>query len=106
MVERGARALSVSGGFGYCGNWLTATSGSDSFVAGTLGAGAEWAFAGNWSLKAEYMFIGLGDHDTLTSCASAFLASGATVVGGPFCFNHSFGGIHTAKLGVNFRFGP
>lgn len=24
VVERGARALSVSGGFGYCGNWLTA----------------------------------------------------------------------------------
>src|SRR5437588_739546 len=64
-----------------CGNWLISTAVSDTVTAGTVGGGVEWAFANNWSVKAEYMFIGLGDHDTLTSCASAFLASGATVVG-------------------------
>jgi hypothetical protein len=71
----------------------------------TVGGGVEWAFAANWSIKAEYMFVGL-DNDDLRSCGSATLASGATVRGGPFCFNHSFGGIHTAKVGLNFRFGP
>jgi hypothetical protein len=34
------------------------------------------------------------------------LASGAIVPGGPFCFGHSFSGIHTAKLGLNWRFSP
>jgi len=32
--------------------------------------------------------------------------SGATLAGGPFCFNNTFGGIHTAKIGLNYRFGP
>jgi outer membrane immunogenic protein len=63
-----------------CGNWLIATtSSSDTFTAGTLGAGAEWAFAGNWSLKAEYMYIGLGDTHTITTCGVATTPAGATV---------------------------
>jgi outer membrane immunogenic protein len=66
----------------------------------------EWAFTNNWSVKGEYMFIGLGDRDVITTCGSATVASGATVPGGPFCFNHAFGGIHTAKIGLNYRFGP
>ena len=49
------------------------------------------------------MFIGRGA--TLTTCGSAFTAAGATVGGGPFCFNHEFTGIHTAKVGLNYRFG-
>jgi len=39
------------------------------------------------------------------ACGLATLASGATVGGGPFCFDHDFGGIHTAKVGLNYRFG-
>jgi outer membrane immunogenic protein len=27
------------------------------------------------------------------------------VSGGPFCFDHDFSGIHTAKVGLNYRFG-
>jgi hypothetical protein len=33
------------------------------------------------------------------------IASGATVRGGPFCFDHDFSGNHTAKVGLNYRFG-
>ena len=62
-------------------------------------------FASNWSVKAEYMFIGLGDRHVSTTCGSASLASGATVGGGQFCFDHEFPGIHTAKIGLNYRFG-
>lgn len=89
-----------------CGNWLISTSGSDTFTTGTLGGGVEWAFASNWSVKVEYMFIGLGGDDGLTTCGLATLASGAPVPGGQFCFNHDFsdGGIHTAKIGLNYRF--
>ena len=89
-----------------CGNWLTSTSVSKTVTTGTVGGGIEWAFAGNWSVKAEYMFVGLGDLHTETSCSNATLATGAVVGGGPFCFNHDFQGIHTAKIGLNYRFGP
>jgi outer membrane immunogenic protein len=70
-----------------------------------LGGGLEWALASNWSVKAEYMFIGLGDRHVSTTCGSANLGSGATVGGGQFCFDHEFSGIHTAKIGLNYRFG-
>lgn len=86
-----------------CGNWLIATSADDKVTTWTVGGGIEWAFAGNWSVKAEYMFIALDEK--LTSSAIATLASGATVGGGPFSFDHDFGGIHTAKVGLNYRFG-
>jgi outer membrane immunogenic protein len=87
-----------------CGNWLIGTAtGSDTRTTWTIGGGIEWAFDNNWSIKGEYMFIGLDE--TLASCGTATLASGAVVGGGPFCFGHSFEGIHTAKLGVNYRFG-
>src|SRR5215813_901613 len=29
---------------------------------------------------------------------------GVAVSGGQFCFNHEFPGIHTAKIGLNYRF--
>jgi outer membrane immunogenic protein len=89
-----------------CGNWLISTSASTNTVTtATLGGGIEWAFADNWSIKGEYMFIGLGDHHSLSSCGSAIAPAGNVVGGGPFCFNHEFGGIHTAKVGLNYRFG-
>ena len=68
----------------------------------TIGGGLEWAFAANWSVKAEYRFIGLDD--TRTSCGVATVASEAAVAGGPFCFNQHFDGINTAKIGLNYRF--
>jgi outer membrane immunogenic protein len=88
-----------------CGNWLISTSDSKTITTATLGGGLEWAFASNWSVKAEYMFIGLGDRHVSTTCGFASLASGATVGGGQFCFDHEFPGIHTAKIGLNYRFG-
>jgi outer membrane immunogenic protein len=86
-----------------CGNWLIATAADKTVTTGTIGGGVEWAFAPNWSIKGEYMFIGLGGQD-LTSCATATAANGVTAIGGgPFCFNHDFPGIHTVKLGINWR---
>ncbi len=38
---------------------------SDSTAAWTVGGGIEWAFDWNWSVKAEYMFIGL---DNKSAC--------------------------------------
>ena len=62
----------------------------------TLGGGLEWALDPNWSVKAEYMYIGLDK--TLSDCG--FLATS-------FCYDHNLHGISTAKVGLNYRFnGP
>jgi hypothetical protein len=51
------------------------------------------------------MFIGLGDHEFQTSGFATPPSGPPNVVsGGPFLFNHSFDGIHTAKIGLNYRF--
>jgi outer membrane immunogenic protein len=92
--------LTTAGG---CGNWVVSTTSDRSVVTTwTIGGGVEWAFATNWSVKAEYMFIGLDD--TRTSCGVATVASGAAVPGGAFCFNEHFDGLSTAKIGLNYRF--
>ena len=86
-----------------CGNWLISTSGSETVTTWTVGGGVEWAFAPNWSVKGEYMFIGLNNHEFQTS-GLATTGTGAVVSGGPFVFNHSFNGINTAKIGLNYKF--
>ena len=86
-----------------CGNWLISTSHSETVTTWTVGGGVEWAFAPNWSVKGEYMFIGLNNHEFQTS-GLATTGTGAVVSGGPFVFNHSFNGINTAKIGLNYKF--
>jgi outer membrane immunogenic protein len=92
---------------GPCGNWLISTGGSSTANTWTVGGGIEWAFAPNWSLKGEYMYIAANDNSSFQSCGFASTPPGAAVPvvpGGPFCFNNSFPGIHAAKLGLNFKF--
>jgi outer membrane immunogenic protein len=62
---------------------------SDDWETGyTVGGGIEWAFAPNWSLKSEYLYIDLGDQ-TLSSPA------------GTYTTETDF---HTARVGLNYRF--
>ena len=85
-----------------CGNWVVATRDTtDTITTWTIGGGVEWAVFNNWSIKAEYMFIGLGDSSSLNTCGFAAAPGPPLVGGGQFCFNHEFAGIHTAKLGLN-----
>lgn len=58
---------------------------SNTDVGYAAGGGIEWAFAPNWSAKAEYLYIGLGD-DTLSS--------GDRI-------NNDF---QTVRLGLNYKF--
>jgi outer membrane immunogenic protein len=81
---------------GACGGALIATGFSDTKTTWTAGGGIEWAFAPNWTVKAEYMFIALDDIDR--SCG---VIAGTALTA---CFDHDLGGIHTGKLGVNFKF--
>jgi outer membrane immunogenic protein len=88
-----------------CGNWLIATAGNRTVTTWALGGGLEWAFAQSWSVKAEYMFIGLNNEGGFLACGPVTTPAGTILGGGPFCFNTAFGGIHTAKIGLNYRLG-
>jgi outer membrane immunogenic protein len=61
------------------------------------GAGLEWAFANNWTLKFEYDFIGLSGRTFTVPAGSPFL------VGDTFTTGSS--NIQMATVGVNFLFG-
>jgi outer membrane immunogenic protein len=63
-------------------------SSSDWETGYTVGGGIEWAFAPNWSLKSEYLYIDLGDQ-TYSSPA------------GTYTTQTDF---HTARVGLNYRF--
>jgi outer membrane immunogenic protein len=70
---------------------------SDTQVTWAAGAGIEYAFAPNWSVKGEYLY--LAAHESFTS-AGVESGSGATATN-----VHTDPGIHTAKVGFNYRFG-
>ncbi|RAI43307.1 outer membrane protein [Rhodoplanes roseus] len=73
---------------------LFVASTSETKATWTVGGGIEWAFDMNWSIKAEYMYIGLDN----TQSVYAPIGSG-------YNWDHDNSGIHTAKIGLNYRFG-
>jgi outer membrane immunogenic protein len=58
----------------------------------TVGAGLEYLFAPNWSVKGEYQYYNFG--------STAFTTGPAPIVGARFRDDD-----HTVKLGINYRFG-
>jgi outer membrane immunogenic protein len=78
-------------------NQIAAANNGDMRATWTVGGGVEWAFDPNWSVKAEYMFIGLHNSNDQAAC-------GVANTGGTFCWDHDLQGIHTAKVGLNYRF--
>jgi outer membrane immunogenic protein len=89
--------LYAKGGYAWADNEFSATAFgltiSDShFHSGwTIGGGAEWAFAGPWSAKAEYMFARYDSENYFAGIAPPGVGFGADV--------------HTVKVGINYRFG-
>jgi outer membrane immunogenic protein len=78
-----------------------AVSASNNNAHWTVGGGIEWAFANNWTLKAEYMAIGLENN---SPCG--FVTGGPIIPAGNDCWNHSgLGAVSTFKVGVNYLFG-
>lgn len=72
-----------------------AVSASETKATWAVGGGLEWAFDQNWSIKAEYLYLGLNDTQT----------TAATVGATTYYWDHDNPGIHTAKIGINYRFG-
>ena len=74
---------------------VTAT-GSKSHVTYAIGGGIEYAFANNWTVKGEYLYLGRGD---------SYNACGIDVnVTQNFCWRQDPTGVHTAKIGINYNF--
>jgi outer membrane immunogenic protein len=96
----GPGLLYVKGGYAYSDNreTLTIAGVPTAFVLDnthrngyTVGAGAEYMFAQNWSAKAEYMYYDFGN--------SRFITPAGLVPFGSFHNDE-----HTLKVGVNYRF--
>lgn len=68
-------------------------------VGWTAGGGIEWAFAPNWTAKAEYLYLDLGEHSytdvCLTACGGAPLPAYTTTVRTRE---------HIARFGINYLF--
>jgi len=83
-----------------CSSQALIARGSANPVFAVFGGGAEWAFTQKWSLKAEYLYLGLDT--TFAVCGPGggrlFLPNLT------FCSNHILDGVHTAKIGVNYKF--
>jgi outer membrane immunogenic protein len=65
---------------------VIAASGGDTRSGWTVGAGVEWALAGNWSAKVEYNYLDFSDE---------------SIAGASFDSQN-----HLVKVGLNYRFGP
>ena len=77
---------------------LNTTDVTNTRTGWTAGAGFEWGFAPQWSVKGEYLYIDLGSQTFAT------VPSGTTPVGASIdsTFRDKF---HTARVGINYRFG-
>lgn len=77
---------------------------SGALVGWTVGGGAEWAFAPNLSLKAEYLYYDLGDAHLARAPLTTSLFGGLSdtvVVSSRMRFDG-----HVARLGLNYRLNP
>jgi outer membrane immunogenic protein len=83
-----------------CSPSLLIASGSSAQPFWVGGGGAEYAFTNDWSVKAEYLVLGM--YKNYQVCGvGAGAAAGST-----FCGHHNIEGAHTLKLGVNYHFNP
>lgn len=78
-----------------CGPGLVAGDGEGKEWTWALGAGIEYAFAPNWTIKGEYMYF----HTRKTIGIDAYTPALAQ-----FNFNQRLDATHTAKIGINYRF--
>ena len=84
---------------GGCGPATLFLGNSGTQVTWAAGAGIEYALINNWSIKGEYLYLGTRKTFTQTGVA------GASLAGTVETNTASDPGVHTVKLGLNYRFG-
>jgi outer membrane immunogenic protein len=70
---------------------------TDTRFGWAAGAGVEWGFAPNWTVKGEYLHIDLGSSNVTAIDAVQFPRSNLT-----YRFHHE---LDTVRVGVNYKFG-
>jgi outer membrane immunogenic protein len=99
----------VKGGGGWVGansftvtdvtNAASFTAGNSNTVSGWLiGGGFEWAFANNWSVRAEYDYFGLSGRSFTVPATAPIAIAGDT-------FTTGKNNIQMATVGINYLFG-
>jgi len=83
---------------GACGGGLLTTNYSSNQAFWVGGGGIEYAFTNAWSVKGEYLFLGIDK--TYAVCGPG----AAAAAGSTYCSNHNIEGIHTFKVGLNYHF--
>jgi outer membrane immunogenic protein len=83
-----------------CGPATLALSNSDTQITWAAGAGIEWAFAANWSMKGEYLYLATRE----TTTQSAIAGGTGPAAGLVWANSHRDPGVHTGKFGINYRF--
>ncbi len=88
---------------------LQTSSKTSNDVGYAIGGGIEQAIPPEWfklakniSIKAEYLFLGIGRN--LQATGVGFDATNCGGTCGTFSHTDRIGGIHTAKIGINYRF--
>jgi outer membrane immunogenic protein len=97
VYGKGGGAWVGNKGFTVTGPGASFTGSSNTTTGWVVGAGVEWAFATNWTLKAEYDYIGLSGRSFTIPAGSPFLAGDTFTAGS--------NNIQMATVGVNFLFG-
>jgi len=75
---------------------------SRSRVGWTVGGGAEWAFAPNWSAKLEYLYYDLGSYNIGAQSQGVTLATHVASAGLSQVNGHFDG--HVVRVGLNYHF--
>jgi outer membrane immunogenic protein len=82
------------------GTTCIAGGGSQTSAGWTLGGGLEWAFANNWSIKAEYLYLDLGSqtiHSINTPPPGPF-------VPGSIATHFNDAAYNIVRVGLNYQF--
>ena len=93
----GETKLNISGSCVTCAPVLASAASSNKISTGwTIGAGAEWALAGGWSVKSEYLYYDLSADEATISYNYVTWTSTLTA--------HVNNSGHIARIGVNYKF--
>lgn len=95
FLNAGGSTIDPCAGTPGCGTTTLNVTGSKVMVGWSAGAGIEYMLSHNWSAKAEYAFFDFG----------RISAAGPSSVAGEFYTQRIRVWTHTAKVGLNYRFG-
>lgn len=86
----------------FLSNNVFAGSRSETRTGWTIGAGSEWAFLANWSLRAEYLYLDFGSFSYGLACTVPSCSNAPTI---PYAWSaHVRSADHVFRVGLNYTF--